>query len=128
MARLRVWIGRLMEARRGARDAKLFARIVDEHVLQPVKSDQLSNYGNLDAEILKSVAAYDAGNQYSVPYLWGTSGLALNKDKLKAAYAARMEGCARSPIPANSRHKDIVDGGHAPGRPAHFVCSKVTRG
>jgi len=30
MARLRVWIGRLLEARRGARDAKLFARIVDE--------------------------------------------------------------------------------------------------
>jgi hypothetical protein len=30
MARLRTWIGRLMEARRGARDAKLFARIVDE--------------------------------------------------------------------------------------------------
>ena len=30
MARLRVWIGRFMEARGGARDAKLFARIVDE--------------------------------------------------------------------------------------------------
>jgi hypothetical protein len=30
MARLKVWIGRLIEARRGARDARLFARIVDE--------------------------------------------------------------------------------------------------
>ena len=32
MARLKVWFGRLMEARRSARDAKLFARSVDERV------------------------------------------------------------------------------------------------
>jgi hypothetical protein len=32
MARLKVWFGRLREARRSARDAKLFARIVDERV------------------------------------------------------------------------------------------------
>ncbi len=30
MAQLRVWLMRLMEARRFARDARLFARIVDE--------------------------------------------------------------------------------------------------
>ena len=32
MARLRVWLGRLLEARRSKRDAKLFGRIVDERV------------------------------------------------------------------------------------------------
>jgi len=30
MARLRVWLERLIEARRAAREARLFARIVDE--------------------------------------------------------------------------------------------------
>jgi hypothetical protein len=30
MAQLRAWLQRLMEARRAARDARLFARIVDE--------------------------------------------------------------------------------------------------
>ena len=30
MAQLRVWLKRLIEARRTARDARLFARIVDE--------------------------------------------------------------------------------------------------
>jgi hypothetical protein len=30
MARLRFWLERLMEARRAKRDARLFARIVDE--------------------------------------------------------------------------------------------------
>ncbi len=63
----------------------VFARIADENLLLPVKSDQLSNYGNLDPEILHAVADYDPGNQYTVPYLWGTSGLALNKAKLQVA-------------------------------------------
>ena len=30
MARLRIWLERLIEARRAARDARLFAHIVDE--------------------------------------------------------------------------------------------------
>lgn len=30
MVRLRLWLGKLMEARRSARDVRLFARIVDE--------------------------------------------------------------------------------------------------
>jgi hypothetical protein len=30
MARLRSWFGRLMEAHRSARDARLFARIIEE--------------------------------------------------------------------------------------------------
>ncbi len=30
MARLRLWLDRLMEARRTARDARLFARIMEE--------------------------------------------------------------------------------------------------
>ena len=32
MTRLRHWIDKLMEARRSARDARLFARIVDERI------------------------------------------------------------------------------------------------
>jgi hypothetical protein len=32
MAQLRAWLERLMEAHRAARDARLFARIVDERV------------------------------------------------------------------------------------------------
>jgi len=30
MARFRLWLGRLMEAHRSARDARYFARIIDE--------------------------------------------------------------------------------------------------
>ncbi len=40
MARLRFWLGRLMEARRAARDARLFARIVDEREARRMTLDR----------------------------------------------------------------------------------------
>lgn len=44
---------------------------------------KLTNYGNLDTTLLKTVAVHDEGNQHSVPYAWGTVGLAYNVDMLK---------------------------------------------
>jgi hypothetical protein len=38
MAHLRVWLARFMEARRAARDARFFARIVDERVARRMAS------------------------------------------------------------------------------------------
>ena len=36
---------------------------------------QLPNYSNLDPALLKRLQANDPGNQYAVPYLWGTNGI-----------------------------------------------------
>lgn len=44
---------------------------------------KLTNYSNLDTTLLKTVTAHDAGNKHSVPYAWGTVGLAYNVDMLK---------------------------------------------
>ncbi len=46
---------------------------------------KLPNYGNLDKEILQRAEAADPGNQYGIPYLWGTTGLGYNVAKVKAA-------------------------------------------
>lgn len=40
-----------------------------------------SNLSNLDKRFLDG--AWDPGNKYSVPYLWGTTGIAYNKQKVK---------------------------------------------
>ena len=40
MARLRRWFGRLIEAHRSVRDARLFARIVDERAARRQASDR----------------------------------------------------------------------------------------
>ena len=46
---------------------------------------KLANFRNLDPMMLKYVAEVDPGNQYAVPYLWGTVGIGINVDKVKAA-------------------------------------------
>jgi putrescine transport system substrate-binding protein len=46
---------------------------------------QLPNYSNLDPALLKRLEKNDPGNQYAVPYLWGTNGIGYNEAKVKAA-------------------------------------------
>src|SRR6218665_4224201 len=35
--------------------------------------------------VTKGVASFDPGNEYAVNYMWGTSGIGYNVDKVKAA-------------------------------------------
>jgi putrescine transport system substrate-binding protein len=39
----------------------------------------------MDADLLAKLAHNDPGNQYAVPYLWGTNGIGYNIDKVRAA-------------------------------------------
>ncbi|MEN2395500.1 polyamine ABC transporter substrate-binding protein [Pseudomonas sp. B22(2024)] len=52
---------------------------------QKLDKSQLSNYANLDPVLLKRLEKNDPGNQYAVPYLWGTNGIGYNVEKVKAA-------------------------------------------
>lgn len=51
---------------------------------QKLDKSLLPNLKNVDPELLKQLDVNDPGNQYSVPYLWGTNGIAYNVDKVKA--------------------------------------------
>jgi putrescine transport system substrate-binding protein len=52
---------------------------------QKLDKSQLPNYSNLDPALLKRLEKNDPGNQYAVPYLWGTNGIGYNEAKVKAA-------------------------------------------
>ena len=52
---------------------------------QKLDKAQLPNYSNLDPALLKRLEKNDPGNQYAVPYLWGTNGIGYNEAKVKAA-------------------------------------------
>ena len=52
---------------------------------QKLDKSLLPNLANLDPALLKKLETNDPGNQYSVPYLWGTTGIAYNPAKVKAA-------------------------------------------
>ncbi|BBP80652.1 MULTISPECIES: polyamine ABC transporter substrate-binding protein [unclassified Pseudomonas] len=51
---------------------------------QKLDRSQLKNWGNLDPALLERLEANDPGNQYAVPYLWGTNGIGYNAEKVKA--------------------------------------------
>lgn len=61
------------------------ARQITAGVYQKIDKAKLTNYGNLDPQILAAAANADPGNQYGVPYLWGTTGIGYNPAKVKAA-------------------------------------------
>jgi spermidine/putrescine transport system substrate-binding protein len=54
-----------------------------ENMLHEIDKTQLPNYKNLDSRQLDK--PFDPGNRYSIPYLWGTTGIAVNTDKFKLA-------------------------------------------
>jgi putrescine transport system substrate-binding protein len=50
---------------------------------QPLDRTLLPNWDNLDPLLLKQLQVNDPGNQYAVPYLWGTNGIGYNVAKVK---------------------------------------------
>ncbi|CAG9298416.1 polyamine ABC transporter substrate-binding protein [Celerinatantimonas diazotrophica] len=45
---------------------------------------KLSNYKNLDPKLMKLLSeASDPGNQYAIPYMWGTTGIGYNVKKIR---------------------------------------------
>lgn len=61
---------------------------VDRHIkskiYQPLDKSKLGNLGNVDTVIAQSLSDIDPGNNIVVPYMWGTTGIGYNVDKVKA--------------------------------------------
>ena len=61
------------------------SRQVQAGVFQPLDKSKLTNYGNLDPEIMARIAKLDPGNAHALNWLWGTTGIGYNVAKVKAA-------------------------------------------
>jgi putrescine transport system substrate-binding protein len=60
------------------------ARQIKAGAFRKLDRDQLPNWDNLDPALLRQLEVNDPGNQYAVPYLWGTNGLGYNVEKVRA--------------------------------------------
>jgi putrescine transport system substrate-binding protein len=65
--------------------ASFLERQIKAGVFQKLDRSKIPNLKNLDTEITSRVALHDPGNEHSVNYLWGTSGVGYNEAKIKAA-------------------------------------------
>jgi putrescine transport system substrate-binding protein len=61
-----------------------FARLVRAGALKTLDREKIPNWRNLDATLMERVAKVDAGNRHGAIYLWGTVGLGVRLDKVRA--------------------------------------------
>src|SRR5699024_12061471 len=62
----------------------LLAKQMKAGVYQKRDKTQLPQWDNLNKDLLKTLEISDQGNQYSVPYMWGSIGMGYNLEKVKA--------------------------------------------
>jgi putrescine transport system substrate-binding protein len=63
--------------------SSFFARQITSGLYMKLDRSKLTNWSNLDQWVLKNQAAFDPGNVYAVPYLWGTNGFTYNVGMIK---------------------------------------------
>lgn len=56
-------------------------KMLESDLLQPIDLERISNLENIDPYFLD--LPFDPGNQYSIPYFWGTVGIAFNPSLLE---------------------------------------------
>ncbi|RRJ82880.1 polyamine ABC transporter substrate-binding protein [Aestuariirhabdus litorea] len=61
------------------------AKQIQAGIYLPLDKSKIPNLKNLNPKLMAELAEVtDPGNRYGVPYLWGTTGLGYNVDKVKA--------------------------------------------
>lgn len=58
-------------------------RMISEGLLEKINFENIPNIKYIDAAYMEASRGFDANNEYSVPYLWGTVGILYNKTMVK---------------------------------------------
>jgi len=58
------------------------ANQIPADLYRPLDKTKLKNYGNLDPALMKQLAKYDPGNRHAIPWMWGTTGLGYNVQRI----------------------------------------------
>ena len=61
-------------------------RQIQAEIYQKLDKAQLPNLKNVDPDVARAAAVYDPGNQYSVDYMWITSGVGYNIAAIRAGW------------------------------------------
>jgi putrescine transport system substrate-binding protein len=64
--------------------AYFLERQIKAGVFLPLDRSKLPDAGNIDPEIARLVAAHDPGNEHSVVYMWGTTGIGYDAGRVAA--------------------------------------------
>ncbi len=63
------------------------ARLIPAGILQPLDKSRLDNFQHMRSDVLGQLdTQWDPGNQYVVPYMWGTHGVTYNEELVLETY------------------------------------------
>lgn len=60
----------------------MISKMIEKNMLAKLDFENIPNLSNIDPEYMKKAEGFDPGNQYAVPYCWGTVGILYNKTKV----------------------------------------------
>jgi putrescine transport system substrate-binding protein len=60
------------------------SRQIQAGVFQKLDKSKLTNLPSMWPDVMDRLGKYDPGNEYAVNYMWGTSGIGVNVDEIKA--------------------------------------------
>ena len=58
------------------------AQQIPARLYQRLDRAQLPNHARLDPALMERMTAYDPGNQYAIPWMWGTTGIGYNPSRV----------------------------------------------
>ena len=58
--------------------SQFLQRQIGAGVYQPLDKSKLPNLANMDPGLMEKAAAYDAGNEHAIIWMWGTTGIGFN--------------------------------------------------
>lgn len=64
--------------------ADFMSRQIKVGAFKELDKSKIPNYSKLDPVLMKALEVNDPGNKYGVPYMWGTTGIGYNVEKVKA--------------------------------------------
>lgn len=68
----------------------LLAELIQAKRLQPLDFNRLPNRVNLDRDLLAKLSAVDPDNRHALPYLWASTGIAVNRPQAEAAFGGPL--------------------------------------
>ena len=63
--------------------SEFLSRQVKAGAFVKLDKSQLTNWKNLDPNLLNKLQPHDPSNDYAIPYMWGTTGIGYNKEKVE---------------------------------------------
>ena len=68
--------------------SQFLQRQIGAGVYQPLDKSKLPNLANMDPGLMEKAAAYDAGNEHAIIWMWGTTGIGYNVNAVEERLGA----------------------------------------